>query len=56
MLSLNYYVFLSLKVVFIIANSADPGEMQLCCISYGSPLFANVPVQGFRVYKRVKLP
>ena len=26
---LNYDVFLSLKVVFILANSADPEEMQV---------------------------
>ena len=25
---LNYYVFMSLNVALILANSADPGEMQ----------------------------
>ena len=41
---LNYDVFLSLKVVLILANSVDPDEMQHCCISSGSSLFAKVPV------------
>ena len=32
--TLNYNVFLSLKVVFILANSADPDEMQHCLPKY----------------------
>ena len=41
-------VFLYLKIV--LANSADPDEIQH---SSGSSLFANVPVKGFPVYKRL---
>ena len=38
---LNYDEFLSLKVVLILSNSADPDEnAALCCISSGSSLFA----------------
>ena len=42
---LNYDVFLSVKVVLILAKTvhcADPDEMQHCCISPGSSLFAKV--------------
>ena len=38
--------FLSLKIHFILANSADPDEMApLCGISTGSSLFANAYVK-----------
>ena len=50
--SINHGVFLSLKVVLILANNADPDEMHhSCCILSGSSLFAKVPVKGFPVYK-----
>ena len=35
-----FYVFLSPKIVLILADSVDPE----CCISSGSSLFAKVPV------------
>ena len=38
---LNYDIVLSLEVVLILENSADPDEY---CISSGSSLFAKVPV------------
>ena len=41
----RYDVFLFLKIEFILANSADPDEMQHCCISSRSSLFVKVPVQ-----------
>ena len=49
---LNFDVFLYLKVVLILANSADPYEMQhLCRNSSGPLLFYTVHVKGFSVYK-----
>ena len=46
-------VFQSLKVFFIIlANSARPDEIQLyAAFQLGSPLFTEVPIKGFLVYK-----
>ena len=44
-------IILSLKINFVLVNSADPDEMP----HYAS-LFAKVPVKEFRVYKRVKKP
>ena len=42
---LNYDIFLSLKVVLILANSADSDEIQhYGCISSRSSLFANIPI------------
>ena len=41
---LNYDAFISINVVFILANSADPDEMPSWDISPGSSLFAKVPV------------
>ena len=39
------FVFLSLKIDFGLANSADPDEMpQKCGISSGSSLFAKLPI------------
>ena len=46
----NYDVFLSLKVVLILANSADPDK-----ISSGSSLFAKVLIQGFPGTQRFKV-
>ena len=39
-------VFLSLKIYFVLANSADSDEMAACCgmISSGTWLFEKVPV------------
>ena len=41
----NVDELLSLKIVFILTNSADPDEIS------GSALFAKVPVLGIHVYK-----
>ena len=43
-------VFLSLKIDFVLANSANPDEMS-CGISFGSILFAKVPIQGLPFFK-----
>ena len=47
-------VIISLKIDFILANSADPNENSnaaSCSLLSGSSLFAKVPVKGFPVYK-----
>ena len=46
---LDYDVVITLKIVFILANSAAP---TLCGISSGSSLFAKVPVYGYSVRKK----
>ena len=43
-------VFLSLKIDFVLANSADPDEMP----QSGSSLFVKVPIWGFLIYKGFK--
>ena len=43
-------MYLSLKIVFILVNSADPDEMPPYAIS---SLFAKLPVKGFPVYKEL---
>ena len=45
----------SLKIDFVSANTEDPDEMQQCCISSGSSLFAKVPVLGFLVIKGLNM-
>ena len=49
---LNYDVFQSLKIVLILASSADPDEMQRN-ISSGSALFAKGPLLGISSIQRV---
>ena len=46
----NYYVLQSLKIVFTLANSADPDENDAfyCGIFSGSSLFAKVPINSFK--------
>ena len=51
---LNFDIFMSLKIVFIQANSADSGEMAFCSISSGSTLFVKVSILGFPVKKSDK--
>ena len=41
------------EIYFILANSADPGEMSLSVAFHLGIQFAIVPVLGFPVYKRV---
>ena len=41
---LNYDVFMSLKIGFTLANSADPDEMQPYAAFYLDLQFAKVPV------------
>ena len=46
---LNYNVLLSLRVVLILANSADPDEMQLyAAFHLGIPCLLNYPFRGFQ--------
>ena len=53
---LNYEVFLYLMIVKILANSADPDEMQYyAAFHLGLHSFAKVPVYGFPVYKGLTL-
>ena len=52
-LKLKYISFLSLKIVFALANSVDPGKMT--CISSGSTLFVKVLVCWFHFGKKVKI-
>ena len=52
MLFLNYDVFLSLKVLLIIANSADPGEMQHNAAFYMG--LQCLPMYPFRSFENTK--
>ena len=45
----KYIVFLSLKISFVLANSADPEQMLYN--AFGSSMFAKVHIRGFPVYK-----
>ena len=41
-------VFISLKIVFTFTNGTDPDETpNLLAFSYGSPLFAKIPLYGY---------
>ena len=49
---LNHDVFLSLKVVFIMANNADPDEMQLhAAFHQGLHCLPKYPFRGFQYTK-----
>ena len=49
---LNYDVFLSLKIVFILANSADPDEMQHYAAFYlGLHCLQKYQFRGFQYTK-----
>ena len=51
---LNYDISLSLKIVLILANSADSDEMQHYATFYQGLTVCQVPFMGFPVYKRLK--
>ena len=49
---LNYDVFLPLKVVLVLSNSADPNEMQhYAAFHLGLHSLPNNTFKGFTVYK-----
>ena len=48
----NYYVHLSLKIGFIMANSAGPDEMlRFAAFHLGFTVFQNTPLGGFHYTK-----
>ena len=50
-----YDAFLFLKIVSILANSADSDEMPQFGISSGSSLFVEEPAYGFPVHKGINM-